>query len=150
MPSYSSPTVSGQGHAATDLNVLDRYFDMLTETFVDNGLINKPTQIYNSDETGMPLGAASLKVVARVNSKPSSIISNDKTQVTVLSCVSAAGVSLPPFVIFKRKTMNQEFAIGEVPGTLYGVSENGWITQKLFKEWFHRHFLTFIYPVQDQ
>ena len=129
---------------ATDLNVLDRYFDMLTETFVDNGLINKPTQIYNCDETGMPLGAASLKVVARVNSKPSSIISNDKTQVTVLSCVSAAGVSLPPFVIFKRKTMNQELAIGEIPGTLYGVSENGWITQKLFKEWFHRHFLTFI------
>ena len=40
--------------------------------------------------------------------------------------------------------MNQELAIGEVPGTLYGVSENGWITQKLFKEWFHQHFLTFI------
>jgi len=40
--------------------------------------------------------------------------------------------------------MNQELANGEVPGTLYGVSENGWITQQLFKEWFHRHFLAFI------
>ena len=129
---------------ATDQNVLDRYFEMLTETFIDNGLINRPTQIYNCDETGMPLGATSNKVVAKVNSKPCSIISNDKTHITVLLCVSAAGVSLPPFVIFKRKTMNQELAIGEVPGTLYGVSENGWITQQLFKELFHRHFLAFI------
>jgi len=70
----------------------------------------------------MPLEATSHKVVAKVNSKPCSIVSNDKMQVTVLSCVNAAGVALPPFVIFKRKTMNQELANGEVPGTLYGVS----------------------------
>ena len=129
---------------ATDQNVLDRYFDMLTDTLSDNGLLNKPTQIYNCDETGMPLGATSHKVVAKVNSKPCSIVSNDKMQVTVLSCVNAAGVALPPFVIFKRKTMNQELANGEVPGTLYGVYENGWITQQLFKERFHHHFLAFI------
>ena len=40
-------------------------------------------------------------------------------------------VALPPFVIFKGKTMNQELANGEVPGTVYGVSENGWMTQQL-------------------
>lgn len=51
---------------ATDQNVLDRYFEMLTETFSDNGLQNKPTQIYNCDETGMLLGMSSLKVVAKV------------------------------------------------------------------------------------
>ena len=45
--------------------------------------------------------------------------------------------AVPPFV----KTMNQELTNGEVPGTLYGVSENSWDTQQLFKEWFHRHFL---------
>ena len=36
--------------------------------------------------------------------------------------------------------MNQELLNGEVLGTLYGVSENGWITQQLLKEWFHCHF----------
>ena len=129
---------------ATDQNVLDRYFEMLTEALSDNGLLHRPAQIYNCDETGMPLGATSHKVVAKINSKPCSITSNDKAQVTILSCVNAAGAALPPFVIFKRKTMNQELANGEVPGTLYGVSENGWITQQLFKEWFHRHFLAFL------
>ena len=50
----------------------------------------------------------------------------------MLACVSATGVAMPPFVIFQRKTMNQELTIGEIPGTLYGCSEKGWINQKLF------------------
>ena len=129
---------------ATDQNVLDHYFEMLTEALSDNDLLHQPAQIYNCDETGMPLGATSHKVVAKVNSKSCSITSNDKKQVTILSCVNVTGVALPPFVIFKRKTMNQELANGEVPGTLYGVSENGWMTQQLFKEWLHRHFLAFL------
>ena len=52
---------------ATDL--LDCYFDMLTETFLDNGLLNRPTQIHNCDETDLLLGVTSLEVLAKVNSK---------------------------------------------------------------------------------
>jgi len=29
----------------------------------------------------------------------------------------------------------------EVPGTTYGLSDNGWIDMELFKQWFYRHFL---------
>ena len=134
---------------ATDQNVLDCYFEILTEALSDNGLLQRPAQIYNCDETGMPLGATSHKVVTKINSKPCSVTSNDKAQVAVLSCVNAAGTALPPVVIFKRKTLNQELANGEVSGTLYGVSENGWITQQLFKEWFHHHFLAFLLNIRS-
>ena len=130
---------------ASDRNVMNRYFDMLTDTLESNGLLHKPELIYNCDETGMPLGALNRKVVARVgSSNPSCITTNSKTQVTVLACVSAAGLTLPPFVIFQRKTMNYDLTKGEVPGTLYGLSDKGWITQKLFLHWFHNHFLTYI------
>ena len=129
----------------SDQNVMNRYFDMLTDTLKSNGLLHKPELIYNCDETGMPLGALNRKVVARVGSKnPSCITTNSKTQFTVLACVSTAGLTLPPFVIFQRKTMNYELTIGEVPGTLYGLSDKGWITQKLFLHWFHNHFLAYI------
>ena len=47
----------------------------------------------------MPLGAISHEVVAKINFKPSSITSNDKKQGTILSCVNAAGVVLPSFVL---------------------------------------------------
>ena len=29
----------------------------------------------------------------------------------------------------------------EVPGTLYGMSPNGWMDQELFCDWFFKHFL---------
>ena len=129
---------------ATDAHVMNCYFEMLTDTLSDNGLIHKPMHLYNCDETGMPLGAYHHKVVAQAGSNPTCITSNSKTQVTVLACVSATGVAMPPFVIFKRKTMNQELTIGEIPGTLYGCSETGWINQKLFSHWFLNHFLQYI------
>lgn len=87
----------------TDRNVINRYFDMLTDTLKSNGLVHKPDFIYNCDETGMPLGALNRKVVAKLGSNPSCITSNNKSQVTVLACVNAAGLTLPPFVIFRRK-----------------------------------------------
>ena len=77
---------------ATDQNVLDRYFEMLTEALSGNGLLHREAQIYNCNETGMPLGATSHKVVAKINSRPCSITSNDKTQVADLACVNAACV----------------------------------------------------------
>ena len=75
---------------AIDQNMLDRYFEMLTEAPSDNGLLHRPAQIYNCNEMGVPLGATSHKVVAKINSKLSSITSNDKTQVATLACVNAA------------------------------------------------------------
>jgi len=130
---------------ATDVHVIDRYFEMLTDTLSDNGLMHKPMQLYNCDETGMPLGAYHHKVVAQAGSNPTCITSNSsKSQVTVLACVSATGVAMPPFVIFQRKTMNRELTIGEIPGTLYGCSEKGWINQKLFVHWFENHFIQYI------
>ena len=77
---------------ATDQNVLDCYFKMLTEALSDNGLLHRQAQIYNCNETGMPLWATSHKVVAKINFGPCSITSNDKTQVAVLAYVNAACV----------------------------------------------------------
>ena len=64
---------------ATDQDVLNCYFEMLIETS-DNGLLNRSTQIYNCDEIGLPLGATSLKVIVKMNSKSCSITSFDKKQ----------------------------------------------------------------------
>jgi len=36
---------------------------------------------------------------------------------------------------------------GEVPGTAYTLSEIGWISAKIFDNWFHNHFLCYVPPV---
>ena len=102
-------------------------------------------QVYNCDETGIPLGVYHHKVVTQAGSNPTCITSNSsKSQVTVLACVSATGVAMPPFVIFQRKTMNQELTIGEILGTLYGCSEKGWINHLFCSHWFENHFTWYI------
>jgi len=37
--------------------VLDRYFTMMLGKFTENKAPNKPVQVINCNETGMPLGA---------------------------------------------------------------------------------------------
>ena len=36
----------------------------------------------------------------------------------------------------------------KIPGTLSGLSKNGWIDSEIFEEWFERLFLTHIPPVR--
>ena len=110
----------------------------------DNGLICKPMHLYNCDESRILFGTYHHRVFAQARSNPACIINNSKSQVTVLACVSASGVAMPPFVIFKRKTLNLELTIGKFSGTLYSCSKTGWITHQLFSHWFLNHFLQYI------
>ena len=55
---------------------------------------------------------------------------------------------MPPFVVFNRKTLSKELCVGEVPGTMYGLSQNGWVDSELFDLWFSNHFLAHAVPTR--
>ena len=134
---------------ANDREVINKYFDMLEETIQENGLTNRPAQIFNCDETGLPLTHKPPKVVAHVGQKhPYTVTSNEKAQITVLACGNAAGYCIPPMVVFDRKTLKLEMTTGEVPGTFYGLSETGWMNTELFEEWLKNHFLLYASPAR--
>ena len=140
----SAASLSVQRAIASDSDAVKLYFDTLEDTLKGNGILNKPMHIFNCDETGMPLNPKSTKVIAEKGSRnPYSTCGDTKAQITILACVSANGYSFPPFVIFDRKTLNPELTLGEVPGTLYGLSSKGWITSDLFYHWFKDHFLVY-------
>ena len=126
---------------ASDRDVIDRYFDMLEDCLKSNEIYNKPSCIFNCDESGIPLNPKSLKVIDKVGStNPSYLSGGCKAQITVLACTCASGYAIPPLVIFDRMTLNEALTRGEVPGTIYGLSHNGWITREIFNRWFE-HFL---------
>ena len=59
---------------------------------MENDLMDKPSQIFNTDETGLPLDPAALKVIVPSGYKHSQAVSTgNKAQVTVLVCCNAAG-----------------------------------------------------------
>jgi len=128
-----------------DPDSLSRYYDMLEDILRENGIFNHPLHIFNCDESGLPLNPKILKVATTVWSKSPCHVCNDtKLQITVLACTSASGITITPFVIFDRKTLNPYLATGEVPpGTLYGLSHNGWMNGDLFLQWFEKHFLLY-------
>ena len=45
-------------------------------------------------------------------------------------------------VIWDRKMLHPDMTIGEVPGTFYGLTANGWMDQELFENWLKSHFST--------
>ena len=77
---------------------------MLEATLIDNDLVGKPVQIFNMDETGMPLDPNPTSVIGPAGSKHVSYMrSGDKTSITVVACCNASGGVIPPLVIFNRK-----------------------------------------------
>ena len=136
--------LSRQRAISSDPAVMSKYFDLLKQTIEDNGLGGKPCNIFNMDKTGMPLDPKPLKTIHHKGERnPVAPASGLKTQITVLGCVSAGGYSLPPMVIWDRKRLRPELTVGEVPGTIYGLSAKGWMDQELFDAWFHCHFLKY-------
>ena len=70
---------------ASDPEIIINYFDLLEHTLVENDLLDKPTQIFSLNETGMPLDPSPPRVVIRHDQKhPSAVGSGDKSQITVL------------------------------------------------------------------
>ena len=126
----------------TNYEVFKNYFDLLGETLDKYDLKDKPSQIYNCDESGMPLEHKLPRTIsAKGTKKVRQCSSGNKTQITVLGCASATGQALPPMVIFAGKKFNHTLSEGEIPGTLYGVSDSGWMDHELFALWFSSHFL---------
>lgn len=125
---------------------LNNYFDLLKSVLTDNNLMNSPGQIYNVDETGMPLNHRPPNVVAkRGQKKVRTRTTGDKSQVTVVGCVSAVGHVIPPYIIFDAASLNVAWTQNEIPGSKYALSSKGWIDTELFYEWF-KHFLQFAVP----
>ena len=105
---------------ATDASVVHKYFDTYQATVDEYNLNEKPCQLFNIDETGLPLSPKPLKMVCKAGSKnPSCLESENKSQVTIVGCVSAAGYYIPPMIVYRRKSsfLSRKMIQDEIPGT---------------------------------
>jgi len=131
--------------AMNNREALENYFSLLKSTLEENDLTNKPSQIYNVDESGVPLDHRSPYVLTKKGQKKVRYISSgNKAQITVVGCINASGQAIPPFIVFDAKNFNLQWTEHEVPGTTYGLSDSGWMDMELFKAWFYKHFLTHV------
>ena len=111
-------------------------------------MLHRPCQIFNTDETGVPLDPKPLKVYGTDSQNFYSVSTGNKSQITVLPCVSAGGLCLPPMIIYNRKGLGDGMDDGTIPGTLFAFSPKGRMDTELFENWFFHRFLVYAPPVR--
>jgi len=140
--------VSIQRAAGFNRGKVNIFFDILDEVCFDNGKRIIPfANIYNVDESGFTCVQKPQKVVATKGKKNvGALTSGEKGKtVTVVCCVSATGVYIPPVFIFPRVRMKQSLMDHGPPGSLGTCTKSGCINEETFEFWFD-HFLNHVRP----
>lgn len=65
-------------------------------------------------------------------------MNHSKVGYSLMFCCSAAGVMLPPMVVYKSGTgiLCKNWCYGGPAGTTYAATKSGWFDMAMFSEWF--------------
>ena len=130
-----------------DPEVVKDYFTLLKKTLTDNSLMNSPRCIYNCDESFLPLDGTREKAVTSKKAKSAYLQAQGSTEhITLLCGASAAGLALPPMIIFPKAFPGGAYTFKGPDDAVYAKSESGWVDSELFVEWMKKVFLKFATP----
>ena len=126
-------------------DIIQEYVDVLEDTMRKNDLLDKPHLLFNCDESALVLNKLAKKVLVPRKSKHCHTIATANTQhVSVLCCISAAGSTLPPLIVFsKGLPAGRNFQSEGPVNACYSHSESGFVDRQIYTEWFTKIFLRF-------
>jgi DDE superfamily endonuclease/Tc5 transposase DNA-binding domain len=115
----------------------------------------KPENRYNMDEAGIMegLGENGLVVGSAEKRSIQKKTPGSRTWTSFLECISATGVSLPPLVMFKGKSVQQQWFPEDLTlfeGWEFTATDNGWTTDKTAVEWLEKIFIPLTQPSRPQ
>jgi hypothetical protein len=134
--------IASERHNGASKEVLQAHFQRFKKVIDDYAV--KPENIWNMDETGTQLGASIATKVLGDARKKSAIVKkpNETEWVSVIECISSAGQTIKPVVIFKGKSVQlQWFNSSEVPDWEYTTSTNGWTSNEIGLKWLTSVFI---------
>ena len=108
------------------------------------GLNYTPNRIWNVDEYGVGDVPQPTTVVGITSERTFQTVSGEKPQnSTIVSCMSAGGLAMPPLIIFKANKIKPEWWEAAPTGYMIRGSATGYINARLFQE-FGEHFVRFL------
>jgi hypothetical protein len=101
-----------------------------------------PAHIWNCDETGVQAGRnGGAYVLEKTGScTVNQVVPDEREWLTVLTCVNAAGESIPNFYIFRGKRFRRNYIEFCEEGATMAMSSKAWMTACLFSAWMD-HFI---------
>jgi hypothetical protein len=115
----------------------------------------KPENRYNMDEAGIMEGLGENGLVVGSSEKRSiqKKFPGSRAWTSFLECISATGVPLPPLVMFKGKSVQQQWFPKDLTpfeGWEFTATDNGWTTDKTAVEWLEKLFIPLTAPSRPQ
>ncbi|KAK7139236.1 hypothetical protein R3I93_016388 [Phoxinus phoxinus] len=122
---------------------VEALFNILEPMFGEKSWHDRPHLVFNCDETGFGDKQKSRKekVYAQRGQKHvyrQTVLTRE--HISVHCCASAAGVSIPPMIIYAQCLPSNSYALDGPPNALYAISEKGYMDGPLFVRWIE-HFL---------
>ncbi|XP_045213569.1 uncharacterized protein LOC123564232 [Mercenaria mercenaria] len=129
---------------ATSEAVLDAYFKELDSVLKKHGLMDKPENIWNVDESGLLMEHRPTNVLCEKGSVPQAVTSSRGQTVTIIAAGSAVGNRVPPYYIFPGKRWKSDFLDGACPGSAGTMSDSGWSNSLIFLDYLKMHFSKYV------
>ncbi|CAF3852606.1 unnamed protein product [Rotaria sp. Silwood1] len=119
------------------------WFSTLKEVMIKYNLFDKPHQIFNIDETGFSDKTRGDWVIVSSSRRRvfESSGTSGKNYYTVLIAINAGGFVLAPFVLYSGKYLLDTWCRGGPKGTIYGVTDKGWMNLNAFEYWLEEIFI---------
>ncbi|CAH1985423.1 unnamed protein product [Acanthoscelides obtectus] len=125
------------------------FFNMLEEAYEKHKF--PAERVFNVDETGLSIVQSKIPhVIGRKGKKQIAALTSAErgSTVTIIACMSASGVFVPPLVIFPRTNMTQILMKGCPPGSIGRAHPSGWVQSNIFTDWF-AHFIEKVCPTEN-
>ena len=119
---------------------VERFYTNLSAIYTQHKY--QPSIIWNIDESGVQADRnGHIRVFAsRGTRNMQCVVSNEREHLTILSAISASGVSIPNYYIFKGKRASKTYIQLCEDGATIGMNKKGWMDSHLFVQWMD-HFL---------
>ena len=133
----STQSLSHARASCANREIISDYFGKLAAVCAKLNVLMKTMNIFNMDETGVTIIHKGGKVVTEVGRRNVwAITSGEKGKThTIITCVSASGYVLPPFLIYPRQRITENLKEGAIAGTVFHCSDSGWVNAGLFLVW---------------
>lgn len=136
---------------AVTFEKVEEWFQWLGEVLLAKRIKRENT--YNMDETGNALATCGNRMVVGSAQSTNSVVSTptDREWCTAIECVSVDGRVLRPVLIFKGKTVQQQWFIPEeVPDWIFTAAKSGYTTNEIGLAWLKQVFIPESQPEGDE
>ncbi|CAF1281410.1 unnamed protein product, partial [Rotaria magnacalcarata] len=140
---FSSSLENVRVQGATS-NIIDGWFKVLHAVLKKLNLLEKPQSIFNMDKSGFNEEAGRQFVVVKRGTKYANQKQGScgKDFTTVILTISANGVCLPPYIIYKSLRLYSQWCPKNlIKGTVYNGTKSGWTDEHCLFDYLQNLFI---------